>query len=88
MFICVILILAYVALQQVTNLTTIDDGVNWRLVAQKGVDGKGAVSGVNGIELNINGNVEIKIPNFRVCGDLNSTSAASTLTARQGKELD
>ncbi|GLC89327.1 tail fiber protein [Lysinibacillus piscis] len=39
---------SYVALQQVTGVMPIDDGIHWRILAVGGIDGTGAVDTVNG----------------------------------------
>ena len=50
---------SYVALKAVTNITPQNNGIDWRLVAQRGVDGSGAVASVNGILPDLNGNIAI-----------------------------
>lgn len=49
----------FLALKNNTGITPTNDGVNWRLVAQRGVDGQGSVSSVNGMLPDENGNVVI-----------------------------
>lgn len=74
----------FIALKEVTGLTPIDDGINYRLVAQRGVDGTGAVSSVNGIGPDVNGNVEVIMA---LVNNLGSDSTTAGLTAAQGKAL-
>lgn len=50
----------YIVLQLVQGITPSDDKVNYRLVAQRGVDGTGAVSSVNSKLPDANGNVLIE----------------------------
>lgn len=75
----------FIALQQVSGITPTDDGVNYRLVARKGVDGTGAVSSVNGVLPDENGNVELPIPD--VLDNLESTSTTNALSTNQGRLL-
>lgn len=75
----------FIVLQEVSGITPIDDGVNYRLVARKGVDGTGAVSSVNGVLPDENGNVELLIPG--VLDNLESTSTTDALSANQGRLL-
>ena len=51
----------YMALKQVRGITPTNDKVNYRLIAQRGVDGLGSVSKVNGISPDLNGNVIIDV---------------------------
>ena len=51
----------YMALKQVRGITPTNDKVNYRLIAQRGVDGVGSVSKVNGISPDVNGNVIIDV---------------------------
>ncbi|MER2154789.1 MAG: hypothetical protein ABS917_11390 [Solibacillus sp.] len=74
----------FITLQEVTGLTPVDDGINYRLVAQRGVDGTGAVSSVNGNGPDANGNVEVIMA---LVNNLVSDSTSAGLTAAQGKVL-
>ena len=74
----------FIALKEVAGLTPVDDGVNYRLVAQRGVDGTGAVSSVNGNGPDVNGNVEVIMA---LVNNLVSDSTSAGLTAAQGKAL-
>ena len=74
----------FIALKEVTGVKPTDDGINYRLVAQRGVDGAGAVSTVNGIGPDANGNVEVIMT---LVNDLVSDSTSAGLTAAQGKVL-
>lgn len=47
----------YIALKQVRGITPSDDNVNWRLAAQRGIDGAGSVSSVNSKSPDPSGNV-------------------------------
>lgn len=49
----------FIALKSVSGIAPKDDGINYRLVAQRGVDGTGAVASVNNVLPDPNGNVEI-----------------------------
>ncbi|RKJ53730.1 hypothetical protein D7X33_31095, partial [Butyricicoccus sp. 1XD8-22] len=50
----------YIALKDgLVGVTPSDDGVNYRLLIRDGVDGQGAVSTVNGVSPDENGNVEL-----------------------------
>lgn len=51
---------SYVSLKEQQNVLPDDDGVNWQLIAMGGTDGTGAVSTVNDIEPDGNGNVVLK----------------------------
>ena len=51
----------YMALKQVRGIPPTNDKVNYRLIAQRGVDGNGAVSKVNGVPPDVNGNVVIDV---------------------------
>lgn len=74
----------FIALKEVTGLTPVDDAINYRLVAQRGVDGTGAVSSVNGFGPDENGNVEVIMA---LVNNLVSDSTTAGLTAAQGKVL-
>lgn len=74
----------FIALKEVTGLTPVDDAINYRLVAQRGVDGTGAVSSVNGFGPDENGNVEVIMA---LVNNLVSDSTTAGLTAAQGKAL-
>lgn len=74
----------FIALQEVTGVVPTDDGINYRLVAQRGVDGTGAVSSVNGIAPNPDGNVQI---NFDVINNVTSDATDQGLSAAMGKFL-
>lgn len=74
----------FIALQEVQGVTPVDDGINYRLVAQRGVDGTGAVSSVNGIAPDTNGNVQVIM---ELVNNLISDSTTAGLTAAQGKAL-
>lgn len=53
---------SYVSLKEQQNVPPDDDGVNWQLIAMGGIDGTGAVSTVNNIEPDENGNVKLEFP--------------------------
>ncbi|BDH62106.1 hypothetical protein MTP04_22360 [Lysinibacillus sp. PLM2] len=79
----------YIALKDgLVGVTPTDDGVNWRLLIRDGVDGQGAVSTVNGVSPDENGNVELTPSSIGAASqtDLETTNnnlatAEQTLTA-------
>lgn len=75
---------SYVALKEVSGVQPVDDGVNWRMVAAGGIDGMGAVSAVNGIEPDENGNVQLVIDFINT---LTSDRTDAGLSAAMGKAL-
>lgn len=52
---------SFIALKNNTGVSPADDGVNWNIITQRGIDGLGSVSSVNGINPGLDGNVEIPI---------------------------
>ncbi|WP_206109227.1 hypothetical protein [Paenibacillus sp. HB172176] len=50
---------SYMALQTVTGVKPSSSAVEWQLMAQRGVDGTGSVSSVNGVSPDLSGNVTI-----------------------------
>lgn len=77
----------YLALQRVSGLVPTNDGTNWRLAAQRGVDGSGSVSSVNGINPDPNGNVVIPTGGD-IINNLTSTRTDASLSANMGRELN
>lgn len=77
----------YLALQRVIGLTPTNDGTNWRLAAQRGVDGTGSVSSVNGIMPDANGNVVVPTGGD-IVNNLNSTRTDASLSANMGRQLN
>lgn len=63
---------SYVSLKTQSGVTPNDDGVNWRLVAAGGIDGTGAVSTVNDVEPDENGNVILDVPSQQEFEELKS----------------
>lgn len=77
----------YLALQRVSGLTPSNDGTNWRLAAQRGVDGTGSVSSVNGIMPDANGNVFVPTGGD-IINNLTSTRTDASLSANMGRQLN
>lgn len=50
---------SYLALKPLTGITPTNDGINWSMMAQRGVDGTGSVSTVNTKLPDMNGNVTL-----------------------------
>lgn len=52
---------SYIALKSVTGITPSNDNVNWNIITQRGLDGAGSVSSVNGVSPDLDGNVAVPV---------------------------
>lgn len=69
---------SFMAIQETTgNLPpTLPDKRNayWQLLAQRGIDGTGSVSSVNGVSPDVNGNIELQVPTLNQFEALETTA--------------
>ena len=83
---------SWIALQDTQDnplpVLPIKENMYWRLVAQRGIDGTGSVSTVNGQAPDVNGNVSLTIDKVEVLNSLASTSTTSAVSANKAKELN
>lgn len=66
---------SYVSLKNNLGITPSDDGINWRLVATGGADGSGAVSTVNGVSPQLDGNVILSAEDLNAATQMQFTQA-------------
>lgn len=86
---------SYIALQQTTGNTPPvlpnKQTAFWQLIAQRGVDGAGSVSSVNGISPDVNGNVQLTPGNIGAATEMDLTNlsqSVSTLSTEVTNHLD
>lgn len=52
---------SYIALKPVTGITPSNDNINWNIITQRGLDGMGSVSSVNGVNPDLDGNISLPL---------------------------
>ncbi|WP_431030058.1 glycosyl hydrolase family 28-related protein [Lysinibacillus sp. LZ02] len=75
---------SYIVLKGVTGIAPINDGINYRLLAQKGVDGTGAVSTVNNVAPDSTGNVNLTSASIGAASTSDLTTTNDNLEALDG----
>ena len=75
---------SFIALKSVTGITPSNDSVNWNIITQRGLDGAGSVSSVNGISPDLEGNVSIPVVTS-VNGEYGALTGIETVTDSNNK---